>query len=156
MKMEREKIVWKDGLLKMKLLFIFVVLFSISLIFLMFLSEEILAKIICIVLAISLLYLICRAIKFRRNYIMAEGIFIYDGHTHKGVFIRWDEILGMSIVKKYVSTGKYTSSHKELEIKTRNQRYACIVFDTQGLIQALKKLNKSRLLDKKSEEKYGK
>jgi len=153
--MKKENIVWKDNLLKLRLLSIFFVFFVLSLTYLVFMSEGNSAKVFYIIVVISLLYLIYRVIKFRRNYVTKRGIFVQDKYTHEGIFLNWNKILNITIMKRYVSTGKYTSSHKELEIKTKNkEKPKCIIFDPHGFVQALKKLNKIHLVDKKSREKY--
>lgn len=153
MKIKTRDIVWKDNL-KILLLVIIPIFFIFFLIYLALISNENLVRIIYIIFMIPFLYLIYKTIIFQRTYIIDEGIFIHDRFLHKGFFLNWDEILNMLIIKKLVSTGKYWAFHKELVIKTKdNKKYTGTIFNLQGFVLTLKKLNKYHLLDKTSKYK---
>ncbi len=149
----REHFIWKDKF-KMLVLVVIPVLFAFLFVYLTLITSGYLTKIIYLILLIPYLYLIYRVVRFQRIYITKRGIFIHDYFLYKGSFLNWAEILNILIVEKYVSTGKYSAYHKELIIKTKDKRkYTGTIFDFQGFIIALRKLNKYRLLDKNSKYK---
>ena len=152
-KRKNERYIWRDKY-QMWALVIIPVLFAFLFIYLTLISSGYLTKIVYAIFLIPYLYLIYLVIIFRRISVTKKGIFIHDIFMHRGFVLKWGQILNLSIIEKYVSTGKYSAYHKELIIKTKDKKkYASTIFNFQGFILALKKLNKYSLLDKNSKYK---
>jgi hypothetical protein len=147
--MKKQNFVWVD---RRKVL-LFVIIFSLFALFLLFIliySKGYLTKLLCAIILIWVLYYIYVGARIKRSYIIKEGIFFYDKNIKKVFYINWNEISTISIIKTHFSGGKYSTSHKELEIIAKgNKKYRSLIFDLQGFISIIQKLNKTNLLNKK-------
>ena len=85
------------------------------------------------------------------NIIHGELLSIIFSLKQKNTFLRWRDIKNIKIIDKEYSSKFIMNSAPFIVITTKDKKeYECIVYDKEGFIQALKKVNKYHLLSKDS------
>jgi len=163
--MERGKIVWRDRrwkrtiVLGFLVIFIGILMFSISNTKLSNSSDDFYALLLIIILFVILIINIFT----KSSYVRRDGIYIGNiGSDMKSLYIKskffkWEEIEYTKIAGKmtFIYRSSLPLPYLFLKPKKEHRIYNCKISNPQEFIQTLKKLNKFYLLDKKSREKYG-
>jgi hypothetical protein len=164
---EKGKIIWKD---QMVIKIVSIIISLVGILFGLFLFFYIAKKYIerlwaLLVVVIGIIATYSELIK-RLSHISMSGVLIgnlplkrWNSLTRrKREFLRWNEIKYIILRNHEVKVSRGSWARTFILIRTKNnKKYECVVYDPQGFIQALKKLNKDYLFKdkKKLYEKYG-
>jgi len=159
-KMEKKEIVWKDRRIINNTLIIISIIVTAFGIFLFLYNlegyiEKLEATLAILVGVFSTYFYLIRKV----TIISSLGVFIGNVtakkwnslNLRKRQFISWEITSSINLVNHEVKGSRGSWPRAFIELKTNNgKKYECVVYDPQGFIQALKKLNKYHLLSKDS------
>ncbi len=155
-----KQIVWKD---KRLLEIVSTILIFLALCFFIWATlvgnYNILGKISGLLIVGFFLYYFIVQLRKRHTYVTNKGIMMgninpqnrYKFFPQKCIFYEWDKIKLLQIKSKgyYSYKGGRTFNYLTLNTKTKIV-HECILYDAEGFIQIIKKINKSKLLSLES------
>lgn len=164
---KNKDVIWEDSKQKEGFLVYSLLVFSIMLFIFIFItnwgsSESFISLIIAIIFTLVFI------LGLRLKYLSIEKKGLWTGNNTSGqfidklfilkqenLFLRWAKIDEITITEKLYAIGSAGGYKLYVVIRTKEGReYECLIVNKKGFIQALKKLNKYHLLDKKSRERY--
>ncbi len=158
-KMERGEIVWRDG--KVIELISWTIIILSTLLFI-YLAEGYIEKLeATLVILVGVFTTYFQLIR-KMTIVSSLGVFVGNVTAKKwkslklgpGQFISWEIISSIKLVNHEVKGPRGSWPRAFVEVRTNDKKfYECVIHNTQGFIQALKKLNKYFLLSKDSRYK---
>ena len=157
------EIVWKDKKTNEIILILIILLSFIILSLAFFFINSFLERIIfAIIWFVIGLYALCVQLPRRLSKLFIYGILmgnINRARWHKlglrkEYFINWAQVRHIELINYEVKVPRGSWERTFIVVKTKtNKKYECVVYDPKGFVNALKKLNKYRLLSKDSRYK---